>query len=108
MKHNNQLTSRLETSCQWSSSWGLDPADLTCQLTFCGPEPAVPEQSKFVEESFDKTKIGDEKVYTCPTGTCLNKATKSNYEAGNSFSVACGDNGLFQEPVVWPVCLAGK
>ena len=108
MKHAQKLTGRLETSCQWSSNWGLDPAQLTCHLTFCGPKPVLPEESKFVEESLDKTKLGEEKVYICPTGTWLNKATESKYEAGNSFSVACGDNGLFQEAGVWPVCLEGK
>ena len=35
----------LKTRCWWTQKWSKDFSDLKCELTFCGPNPIIPQDS---------------------------------------------------------------
>ena len=43
---NGKLNKDLSATCRWSQTWSLSLTDLTCELTFCRPDPVPPVDSQ--------------------------------------------------------------
>ena len=59
---------------------------------------------KALEHSQDWTRIGEEKLYKCPFGSSLLDPTNTKEEARNEFTIACLQEGIFEELAEWPKC----
>ena len=59
---------------------------------------------KALEHTQDWTRIGEGKLYKCPFGSNVLDPTDTKEEARDEFTIACLQEGIFEELAEWPKC----
>ena len=56
------------------------------------------------ENSTEWTRVGEAKLYKCPSAAKMMDLTDTKEEARAEFNISCLQDGVFQELAEWPKC----
>ena len=56
------------------------------------------------ENSTEWTRVGEAKLYECPSAAKMMDLTDTKEEARAEFNISCLQDGVFQELEEWPTC----
>ena len=92
-------------TCNWNSSWTLYDSLDTCEWVACLYPPQPPEEALLALQ-WDglPTEFDGNVSYTCKDENLYFEMDKDMIE----YNVTCLEDGTFEEPEEWPVCLNSK
>ena len=92
-------------TCNWNSSWTLYDSLDTCEWVACLYPPQPPEEALLALQ-WDglPTEFDGNVSYTCKDENLYFEMDKDMSE----YNVTCLEDGTFEEPEEWPVCLNSK
>ena len=95
-----------QSTCYWSKSYDLKPADFECVLTYCDNATESPNTTHNYAFTWDGkvVPLGQSVDYPCMENMAIENGTNWKENASTSSIVLCGPEGLFLYPSPWPQC----
>ena len=92
-------------TCNWNSTWTLYDSLDTCEWVACLYPPEPPEEALLaLQWDGQPTEFEGNVSYTCKDENLYFEIDKDMPE----YNVTCLEDGSWDEPTEWPVCLNSK